>query len=326
MTKIIAELCQNHNGDRELLGKMIKAAAAAGADYVKGQMIFSEDLTHRPRFDQGLIEENGTVKTIKRPLSAELERLKKLDLKDDDYKWFVDECARSGVRPLLTIFTRKRISLAAKLPWPEKAVKVASPDIISLPFLRELGDVFDHLIISTGGATDEEIKQAAATVKKKGKKLTLLHCVSLYPNSLDICNLRRINFLKRLTDSVGWSDHTLVARDGIKAAQAAMAQGADFIERHFTVLSSEQSKDGPVSITPALLKALKSFSRLSPDEQIAVITKEFPDDWEILLGLETRLLTHQERLNMDYFRGRFASRVGARWIYNWEDIPLYYKD
>lgn len=322
MTRIIAELCQNHNGDRKLLGKMIKAAAAAGADYVKGQMIFSEDLTHRPRFDEGAIEADGTVKTIKRPLAAELERLKNLDLKDDDYKWFVDECARRGVRPLLTIFTRSRIALAAKLPWPERVVKVASPDIVSLPFLRELCEVFDHLIISTGGATDQEIEQAAETVKKKGKKLTLLHCVSLYPNSLDICNLRQLNFLRRLTDSVGWSDHTLVARDGIKATQVAMAQGADFIERHFTVLSSDQTKDGPVSITTAMLKTLKAFSRLSQAEQTAVIAKEFPD-WEILLGSETKQLTREEKLNMDYFRGRFASRVGERWIYNWEDLPLY---
>lgn len=321
MTKIIAELCQNHNGDRELLGKMIKAAALAGADYVKGQVIFSEDLTHRSRFDEGMVEEHGIVKTIKRPFAPERERLQKLDLKEDDYGWFIDECVRHGVVPLATIFTRKRIGLAAKLPWPEKVVKVASPDIISLPFLRELCDVFDHLIVSTGGATDEEIEQAAETVKRKGKRLTLLHCVSIYPNSLDICNLRRMNFLRRFSDSVGWSDHTLIDKDGIKATQVAMAEGADLVERHFTVLKSDQTKDGPVSITPFLLKQLKKFSRLSKGEKKSYIKKNIPE-WQILLGSETRRLTHQEILNLDYFRGRFASRVGNRWIYNWEDTMI----
>ncbi|MFH1711800.1 MAG: N-acetylneuraminate synthase family protein, partial [Patescibacteria group bacterium] len=291
MTKIIAELCQNHNGDRELLGKMIRAAAESGADYVKGQMIFSDDLTPRPRFEEGVIEEHGLPKAIKRPYAPEIERLRKLDLKDDDYKWFVDESVRHGVKPLVTIFTRNRIDFASKLPWPEKIVKVASPDIISLPFLRELADVFDHLVISTGGATNEEIERATETVKKTGKKLTLLHCVCLYPNSLDICNFKRKQFLRRFTDSVGWSDHTLVERDGIKAAKVAVMLGADFIERHFTILPSDHSKDGPVSITPALLKELHEFAKLSRVEQKKIVEQEIPD-WEIMLGSETRHLAH----------------------------------
>ncbi|MEK7575791.1 MAG: general stress protein, partial [Patescibacteria group bacterium] len=75
MTKIIAELCQNHNGDRNILAKMIKAASDAGADYVKGQIIFSEDLTYRPRFEEGVVEEHGIRKSIKRPFAPELERM-----------------------------------------------------------------------------------------------------------------------------------------------------------------------------------------------------------------------------------------------------------
>ena len=42
---MIAELCQNHNGDRRLLKEMIWAAAESGADYAKMQTIFAEDLT-----------------------------------------------------------------------------------------------------------------------------------------------------------------------------------------------------------------------------------------------------------------------------------------
>src|SRR3989338_7965913 len=120
MAKIIVELCQNHLGKRELLGRMIKAAAEAGADYVKAQIIFSEDLTYRERFENGFTEDNGVVKTIKRQYQPESERLKKLDLSEDDYKWFVDEAVKNKVVPLVTIFSRKRIELAAKLPWPEK--------------------------------------------------------------------------------------------------------------------------------------------------------------------------------------------------------------
>ena len=321
MTKIIAELCQNHNGDKNILAKMIKSAAEAGADYVKGQIIFSEDLAFRPRFEEGIIEEHGIRKAIKRPFAPELERLSKLDLKDDDFKWFMEECAKNGAVPIVTIFSRKRIPFAASLPWPEKIVKVASPDIISIPFLKELCDVFDHLIVSTGGATDEEIEQAAKTIKEKRKKLTLLHCVSIYPNTFDVSNLSRMDFLRNFSDSAGWSDHTLVAQDGIKASKVAIALGADMVERHFTVLEPHQTKDGPVSINQELLKELSDFAKLPKEEQKRIVEQEIPD-WRVLLGSPKRHLTLTEALNMDYFRGRFASKVDDQWVYNWEDKPV----
>jgi sialic acid synthase SpsE len=321
MTKIIAELCQNHNGDKNILAKMIKSAAKAGADYVKGQIIFSEDLAFRPRFEEGIIEDNGIRKAIKRPFAPELERLSKLDLKDDDFKWFMEECAKNGAVPIVTIFSRKRIPFAASLPWPEKIVKVASSDIISIPFLKELCDVFDHLIVSTGGATDEEIEQAAKTIKEKRKKLTLLHCVSIYPNTFDVSNLSRMDFLRNFSDSAGWSDHTLVAQDGIKASKVAIALGADMVERHFTVLEPHQTKDGPVSINQELLKELSDFAKLPKKEQKRIMEQEIPD-WRVLFGSPKRHFTLTEALNMDYFRGRFASKVDDQWVYNWEDKPV----
>ena len=73
--RIAVELCQNHNGDIELMKDMVAAAAEAGATYVKMQTIFIDDLTKRERFEDGA---NG--KSIVRPYAPEYERLKKLDL------------------------------------------------------------------------------------------------------------------------------------------------------------------------------------------------------------------------------------------------------
>ena len=87
MSKIIVEVCQNHNGDRTLLKEMIHAAKESGADIIKGQIIFSEDLTPRERFDEGYEENNGVRKTIRRPYTAERERLAALDLAEDDYRF-----------------------------------------------------------------------------------------------------------------------------------------------------------------------------------------------------------------------------------------------
>ena len=56
MTKIIAELCQNHNGDIKVLSEMVSAASEAGADILKIQSMRSKDLTFREMFEDGLIE------------------------------------------------------------------------------------------------------------------------------------------------------------------------------------------------------------------------------------------------------------------------------
>ncbi len=317
MTKIIAEVCQNHLGDRKILSKMIKEAAKAGADYVKGQILFSEDLTHRKRFNEGEVEDNGVIKTIKRPYDLEFKRVKALDLSDDDYKWFVEEAIRNNVKPMLTVFTRRRIELVASLPWPEKIVKVASYDCASFKLLEELCEVFDHLVVSVGATTDEEIIQTAQLVKKKGKKLTFLHCVTSYPNSLDMCNLARIKWLRQYAPRVGWSDHTRVDRDGLKAAKVASMLGADMIERHFTVLAQDQTKDGPVSVNPKLLRELVKFCKLPKNKQKRIIKTKIPK-WQIMLGSEKREMTHTEMLNRDYYRGRWASKINGKWVYNWE--------
>lgn len=326
MTKLIVELCQNHNGDRELFARMIKTAAESGADYVKMQSIFSNDVTKRDRFEEGVMFADGTMKAIKRPYDAEKARLEKLDLSLSDHLFFIEKCKEYGVTPMTTIFSRHTIPTLAALPWPESVVKVASYDCASFPMLRELAVYFDHLIVSTGATYDEEIYQAAKLLASLGKKFSLLHCVTSYPNSLDIANLSRMNWLREFTNEVGWSDHTRVEHDGIKAAKVAIMLGADFVERHFTILEKDQTKDGPVSITPALLKELSDFRNLSKEQQKAVVVKEIPE-WRNLLGTPQRKMTSTELLNRDYYRGRFASPgLDGEWVYNWEEKPILQKN
>ena len=268
------------------------------------------------------MENNGVRKTIKRSYQDEFERLQKLDLAEDDYRFFVEECQRVGAIPMLTVFSRNRIPLASSLPWfGKKWVKVASYDCSSFPMIEELAEHFDNLIISTGASFDEEIEKTAEILKDKGKEFVFLHCVTNYPNILEMANLARLEWLRQLTPFVGWSDHTLVARDGLKASKISLALGADYIERHFTILSADKTKDGPVSITPALLKELADFAKLSKKEQRLRVEEEIPE-WRILIGFPQREMTHTEMLNRDYYRGRFASFKNNEWIFNWEDEDL----
>lgn len=314
MAHLIAEFCQNHKGDRGLLREMICAAEESGATFAKIQTIFSDDLTRRERFETGAVAPDGTVKTIKRPYDVEYARLRALDLSPNDYAWFVEECRRVGIEPLTTIFTRGRVKEMAALGWT--SVKVASYDCASLPLIRDLKDHFKNLIISTGATTDREI--AATARELTGHTFSFLHCVTIYPTPLHEMHLNRMQWLRRFTPQVGLSEHSLVARDGIKASKAALALGADLIERHFTISPANETKDGPVSITPEQMKELSSFASLPPAERLRAAQEEIPE-FEMLLGQERRELSYQELLNRDYYRGRFATHRDGQPLWNWDE-------
>jgi sialic acid synthase SpsE len=314
---LIAECCQNHNGDRTILQRMIHAAAESGADFVKIQAIRSRELTQRPRFEEGLTDPDGTVRAIARPFQPELQRLARLDLTLEDEAWFVDECHRAGVPPMTTVFTRTAAREVAELGY--EAVKIASYDCASVPLLRDARKHWARIVVSTGATFDPEIERAAEELS--GAEVTFLHCVTLYPTPLKELHLRRMNWLRRFSPRVGLSDHTEPASTGLWASKIALALGAVCVERHFTVLDPGQTRDGPVSINPAMLKELRAFADRPRMERMHLVEREHPA-WEVTLGQARRDLSARELLNRDYYRGRFASKVEGQDVYNWEDVPL----
>ena len=90
IVKVIAELCQNHNGDIKVVEEMVHSAAESGADIAKIQSIRSKDLTHRERFDSGSVDSEGKITVRKRPYKDEYARLKPLDLSEDDHYKFIE--------------------------------------------------------------------------------------------------------------------------------------------------------------------------------------------------------------------------------------------
>ena len=314
MATIIAELCQNHNGDKELLRNMIHAAADAGADYVKVQSMLASEITYRERFEEGIVDENGVQQVIKRSYQAEVDRLAPMDLTDSGFEWFVDECRSVGVEPMTTIFTRQRIPFLSNLGM--KAVKVASYDCGAHPLIQDLKDNFEHLVISTGASYNQEIEKTAEILS--GTNYDFLHCVTIYPTPMNELHLNRMNYLRQFTPSVGFSDHSLVESDGIDASILALGQGASVIERHFTIQGPKDSRDGPVSINPEQMRQLVEFGQMSTEEIMDYVGKNVPT-WEVGLGQEQRELSPAELLNRDYYRGRFASMVDGKPVYNWEE-------
>lgn len=321
MTRIIAEFCQNHNGNIDLLKKMIEEAAQAGATHGKMQTIYADTVAYRPQFEEGLVQ-NGIMKSIKRPYKSECERLKGLEISDEETIRFIDICRDNGLIPMTTCFVRAHVDRLASLGF--RSIKVASYDCASFPLLNELAAKFDELIVSTGATYDDEVIFAAELLK--GTNFAMLHCVTLYPTPLDKVNLSRMEWLQELAPSVGYSDHSLVSETGLIASKAALALGAELIERHFTILPADVTRDGPVSIDAEHLRQLVDFSKLSLEERCLRMDHEYPK-WKIVIGQKNRKLTDEELLNRDYYRGRFASPreesvSGIHMVNNWEETPL----
>lgn len=319
--KIIAEFCQNHNGDLAILSKMIESAAAAGATYGKIQSIYADDLVYRPQFEEGLVVDDVT-RSIKRPFGPEYERLRGLEISADQSRDFVRRCEAVGLIPMTTCFTRRHVEPLRDIGF--KSIKVASYDCGSYPMLRELRSNFDEIIVSTGASFDDEIRHASETLQ--GSNFAFLHCVTIYPTPLNETHLDRMTFLREVAPRVGFSDHSLVRRDRIIAAKAAAALGAELVERHFTILPEDRTRDGPVSITPQMLAELAAFASLTREDQIAELDEEH-SNWRETIGGRERTLSDVELLNRDYYRGRFGStrrgyKPGAATVFNWEETPL----
>ena len=175
---VIAELCQNHNGDKSLLDELVSAASDSGADYVKMQFVLSKSLSRRERFDLGLVE-GGKTKVIKRPYKDEFERLSKLDLEKEAYLMFLDLCKKYKVKPMITLFTFDSIEEILGMGY--RNIKLSSFDCISTPLIEKLATSnVDTLILSAGCSYRREIEQAAKILNKHPNPV-LLHCVSIYP-------------------------------------------------------------------------------------------------------------------------------------------------
>lgn len=316
---LIAELCQNHKGDFSIVEEMIHAAKENGADYAKIQSMRSKDLNYRARFEKGLVE-GGVVKCKKRSFKKEYQRLKKLDLTVDEHFKFLELCKKYKIKPMSTIFSRNRINLIKKMKL--EYLKVSSFDCSSHTMIEDIiSKLKSNLIVSTGAATDSEIIKTVNILKANKKKFILLHCISIYPTTPNVASLLRINFLKKLSDNVGFSDHSNPDIYSYDLSAMSKTLGATWIERHFTILKKDATKDGVVSVNPAQLKDLRKTLDLPNNQILDYMKKKYgKSGLKKILGTENRELTHEEMLNRDYYQGRFISKTKSnKIVYNWDE-------
>ena len=246
---IIAEAGVNHNGSIELAKKLIDVAANAGANAVKFQTFKAETLVCKDakKADYQNININDGD-------DNQFNMLKKLELDLDTHNLLIDYCEQKDIMFLSTPFDIKSIELLDNLGL--NIFKIPSGEITNLPYLRMIGSLKKQVILSTGMATLDEVKDALEVLIKSGtlkENITILHANTMYPTPMEDVNLNAMITIGKTFDiAYGYSDHTL----GIEVPTAAVALGATIIEKHFTLDKTMQGPDHKASLEPKELKAM----------------------------------------------------------------------
>lgn len=168
--------------------------------------------------------------------------------------------------------------------------KIPSGEITNLPYLIEIGRTGKPVIMSTGMSDMDEIRAAIEILRENGtKELSLLHCNTQYPTPYGDVNLRAMETMhKEFGVPVGYSDHTL----GIEVPIAAVAMGAEIIEKHFTLDRNMEGPDHKASLEPSELKAMVRAIR----------------NIEVALGDGEKKVSKSESLNRDIARKSIVAR------------------
>ena len=246
---VIAEAGSNHNRDLDIARKLIDVAAEAGADAVKFQTYSGSALysSKAPEF-----EYLGDV-SDKRPH----ELLEDIALPRDWQPLLAEHARAREIEFLSSPFDTAAVDELDALDVA--AFKIASFELVDLPFIHYVGGKSRPVVFSTGMATLGEIEDALAAAREGGATdFCLLQCASLYPAPPHIMNLRTIATMKRAFGvPVGLSDHTT----GIHVPAAAVGMGANLIEKHFTLDRTMHGPDHSFAIEPLELRDMVSNIR-----------------------------------------------------------------
>ena len=244
---IIAEAGVNHNGKMELAYKLVDAAKEAGVDAVKFQIFKSEKLISKSTKMADYQKEN-----LKENIS-QLDMVKKLELSYEDFIKINEYCKEKGIMFMATPFDNDSLDFLVDTSKVD-VLKIGSGDLNNYPFLEKVALKNKEIILSTGMSNLSDIESALDFISQyTDKEVKVLHCTTNYPCPMDEVNLKAMNTIKDAFQvAVGYSDHTL----GIEVPIAAVALGAEIIEKHFTLDKTMEGPDHVASLEPDELKEM----------------------------------------------------------------------
>ncbi len=242
---IIAEAGINHNGDIEIAKELIRKAKEIGADAVKFQSFTVDCMMTKDAASAAHLEAGAGKEDV-------YSFVKRISLDEEAHKELFNLAKEVGIEFISTPFSFKTVDWLENLGVA--AYKIASMDLNNLPLIEYVAKKNKPMILSTGMGTLAEVDNAVQTIYGTGnQQVMLLHCVSLYPPLDEDINLKAMDTLREIYNCpMGFSDHTI---DNL-APLAAVARGANIIEKHFTLDRNMPGPDQAGSGDPESFKQL----------------------------------------------------------------------
>jgi sialic acid synthase SpsE len=288
---IIAELGTSHGADRQKAKDLIDAAALAGANCVKFQIVYADEILHPNTGEVPL--PGGMIRLY--------DRFKELEVSPDFFSEMKEYTERKGIIFLCTPFgIRSARELKSLNP---KIIKIASPELNYTKLLEEVSSYKTPIILSSGVSTLGDIEKALGYFNNID--VCLLHCITSYPAPEKEYNLRVLQSLQAIFGvSVGISDHSL---DPELVPVLATIMGASVIEKHFCLSRKDPGLDDPIALDPndfiTMVKAVRRVSSIGSESALTEMIDKYGEELVLsILGSGVKKLAASEKANYERTR------------------------
>jgi sialic acid synthase SpsE len=283
---VVAELGTGHLGSPERARELVDAAARAGADCAKFQLVYADEILH-PRsgavdLPTGRVELYRQFRELERPIAFY-----------GDLKEYVES---KGLAFLCTPFGLRSARELRSLGVT--ALKIASPELNHFPLLEEAAGYGLPLILSSGVSTLGDIERALAITGRD--RVVILHCITAYPAPEDEYNVSLLASLRAVFGvGVGLSDHSL---DPLLVPALAVLHGALVVEKHFALSRGGSGLDDPIALEPAsfarMVRGIREAEAVGPQETLRRLEKDYgADRVHRAIGSGVKELAPSERAN-----------------------------
>ncbi|MDR1420865.1 MAG: N-acetylneuraminate synthase family protein [Treponema sp.] len=286
---IIAELGTSHGGDPVKAGELIAAAGEAGADCVKFQMVYADEILHPAT---GLVKlPGGDIRLY--------DRFRELETDPSFYARLKEEAERRGLLFLCTPFGPRSARHLGELS--PVMVKIASPELNYTGLLRETAAWKIPILLSSGVSRLGDMEEALEILAEV-PSVCLLHCVTAYPAPETDYNLRVIGNLSAVFGvPVGISDHS---QDEELVPALGTAMGAAVVEKHFCLSRDDPGLDDPIALPPGsfsrMVRAVREASGRGTEKTVEKYRRERGGEIvEKILGDGIKRLAPSERANYE---------------------------